>query len=159
MMGMIHGSLILGGIPLSEIINWIASRGCPTCNKYIITGASWYEDSLELWVDKNSSGESLSMQEFQDVIIDGWEMHFNSQGGSYQHQEGHFMWFSYLGPQADGNPNDWGEDNWGESRNKDILNRIISTLTEHWDAEWEIGYGHRTEDGQYEVRWCKINGS
>lgn len=150
-MAQITGSLILGGITLSKIINWIVSQH--HTYEYVISGASWYEDNLELW----TSTDSLS--EFLDTFDEAWENHFGSDGTLPYHGETQYVWFAHKGLDEYISEADWSKEGWEGSQNKVILDKMHSTLEEYWSAQWECGYGHATSEGHYEVRWCKTNGS
>ena len=47
---MIHGSLILGGTTLSEVINWLTRDP----DSYAIFGASVYDGDFETWAGKDT---------------------------------------------------------------------------------------------------------
>ncbi len=145
------GSLTLGGLTLSKIINWITSQKYTYV--YMISGASWYDVNLELW----TSNDTLS--EFEDTFSDVWVQHFEDDGNIPMHGEGHFVWFSVTGLNKPMTEFDWSKESWDGSNNKQLKNTMIQSLTRHWDKEWECGFGHHTMEGQYEVRWCKTNGS
>ena len=142
-----RGSLSLGGRTLSKIINWIAAQ--KYTYDYMISGASWYDDNLELWTNNNT------LSEFKDTFSDAWVMHFEDDGTIPMHGEGHFVWFAVKGTDA----LTWTKESWDGSINKALKKDIIESLSKNWDMEWECGFGHYTMEGQYEVRWCRTNGS
>ena len=57
---MIHGSLILGGTTLSEVINWLTRDP----DSYAIFGASVYDGDFETWAGKDT------LEEFLDIVAE-----------------------------------------------------------------------------------------
>ena len=138
----IHGSLILGGTTLSEVINWLTRDA----DSYAIFGASVYDGDFDTWVGKDT------WEEFLDTVADSWDMHFEKDNMPKMR----FAFFTVVGKE----PKDkWMIEGWDGEDSADFLSDLQALISQYWHKQWTCGYGHLTSEAFYEINWRKYNGS
>ena len=143
MMGMIHGSLILGGTTLSEVINWLTRDP----DSYAIFGASVYDGDFETWAGKDT------LEEFLDIVADSWDLHFEKD--NMPRNGGHFVFFKLDSKGKD----KWMIEEWDAEDSASFLSDLQALISQYWHQQWTCGYSHLTSEAFYEINWRKYNGS
>jgi len=142
---------------LSEVINWLTRD----TDKYVIFGASMDDDDLNTW------DGTQTLEEFLDVVADGWDTHFDKDNMPVN--GGHYAYFQEQvnktnnGNRANGSYGHPGQiqhmfiQEWDAEDSEAFLTQFKEIISEHWNKNWVCGYGHYTIEAMYEIIWRRCN--